>query len=121
MAYASAPNEKARMLRVGTEQTLSGEQLEYIWYSGSPGHFKGVIVVKTDRFGQRWQLQIGRGSFVTVRVAAGMLGVTPMTVTNWVRAGQFPNAKTKNRATVVPFHDIERIARGRGLQLPYAE
>lgn len=110
-----------RSLLVGTERTLAGERIEYLWYSGGLGTLEGAVVVKTDRFGQRWQLQLDRSSYLTVRVAAGMLGVTPMTVTNWVNAGVFPSARRIKKATVIPFRDVERVARDRGYKLPFNE
>ena len=106
-------------LLAGTETTFTGEHIEYHWYSGGLGTLEGAIVVKTDRFGQRWQLLLDRSSYLTVRVAAGMLGVTPMTVTNWVNAGVFPAARRINKATVIPFRDVERAARDRGYDLPF--
>ena len=108
-------------LSVGKEETPAGEELVYTWYAGQPDPFTGIIVIKTDRFGQKWELKIHRDSVVTIRVAAGLLGVTAMTVTNWISAGVFPRAKRKNQVMVIPVREVERIARDRGLQLPFVE
>ena len=104
---------------VSCEFTLAGERLDYGWYAGDRGPFEGALVVRTDRFGQRWRLEISRGSYVTARVAAGLLAVTPVTVANWLKAGEFPNARKKNNAVVIPLRDVERIARQRGQDLPF--
>ena len=108
-------------LHVGSERTFTGEQLDYLWFAGGLTPFEGAMVIKTDRFGQRWMLLSDRDSDVTVRVAAGLLGVTPMTVTNWLKAGSFPGARTIHKAAVIPLRDIERVARARGYNLPFAE
>ena len=114
-------DEDAKTVLAGSEKTSTGEELEYWWFAGNVGFLEGAIVVRIDRFGQRWQLQLDRASYVTVRVAAGLLDVTPMTVTNWLRSGVFPRAKTISKATVIPLRDVERAARARGIPLPFAE
>ncbi len=109
-----------RVVRVGEEQTDAGEKLEYTWYAGNPGPFEGIIVIRTDRFGQRWELRLQRGSFVTIRVAAGLLGVTPMTVSNWLRSGQIKHGRAMGKgATVIPLNEVERVARSKGIQVPW--
>ena len=106
---------------ISSETTLAGERLDYGWYSGDRGPFEGALVEKTDRFGQRWRLEIGRSSYVTVRVAAGLLRVTPMTISNWLQAKKFPHAKKKGNAVVIPLRDVESIARQRGQDLPFSK
>lgn len=77
-------------------------------------------MIKTDRFGQRWELRLQRGSFVTVRVAAGLLDVTAMTVSNWLRTGVMREARAMGKgATVIPLHEVERVARSRGIKVPW--
>jgi hypothetical protein len=110
-----------RLVRIGVEKTLGGEQLEYCWYGGTPAPFEGILVIKTDRFGQQWRLELSRRSNITVRVAAGVLGVTAMTVSNWVRGGVFPNAVKRKGVTLIPARDVERVARQRGITLPFTE
>ena len=78
-------------------------------------------MIKTDRFGQRWRLELSRRSNITTRVAAGVLGVTAMTVANWVRNGAFPHAIKKRNVTLIPARDVERVARQRGITLPFSE
>lgn len=107
------------LVRVGVEQTAGGEKIEYCWYGGTPAPFEGILVIKTDRFGQQWRLQLSRRSNITVRVAAGVLGVTPMTVSNWLREGVFPNALKRKNVTLIPMRDVERVARNRGITLPF--
>ena len=106
---------------------------EEYWWNGQPGK-RGAVVFKTDRFGQRWTLDIESTHWVTQRVAAGLLCVSPMTVNTWVRTGKIKKAKKrkvlgdltfegskiaieKNRGSVsvIPLTEIERLAEARGM------
>jgi hypothetical protein len=121
MSYEIGPDENAKVVPMGTDKTPSGELLEYAWYSGQMGPHEGVVVIRTDRFGQRWRLELPRRGNVTFRVAAGLLNVTPMTISNWHRAGVFPHAFKKKNIMLIPIRDIERIARRKSIALPFAE
>lgn len=108
---------------------------EEYWWSGDPGK-RGAVVFKTDRFGQRWTLDIESTHWVTQRVAAGLLCVTPMTVNNWVRTGKIRQArkrkvsgdlsfegrkivseKGRGSVSVIPLKEIEKLAEARGMFL----
>lgn len=122
MSYELGPDERARVVPAGTDKTPAGEELAYAWYSGQMGPHEGVVVIRTDRFGQRWRLELPRRGNVTFRVAAGLLNVTPVTVTNWHRAGLFPHAFKKNRTLwLIPIRDVERVARKRNIALPFSD
>ena len=120
MSYAPRPSP--HIIPVSTERTAAGETLEYAWYSGDRGPFEGVVVTRTDRYGMRWKLELDRRSLVTVRVAAGLLGVTPMTIANWLKQRTyFPNAAKRNGVVVIPLRDVERVARLRGKPVPFTD
>jgi hypothetical protein len=108
-----------QVVPMGEEKTASGEVLQYRWVAGSDAYFTGVEVVKEDRFGQVWSLRAARDGAVTVRVAAGLLRVTPMTVSNWINAGVFPGVYRVHDAIVIPVREVEQIARQRGIPLPF--
>lgn len=121
MSYELGPGEDPNFLVVGTDKTPSGELIEYGWYSGRMGPHEGVVVIRTDRFGQRWRLELPRRANVTFRVAAGLLNVTTPTIANWQRAGVFPHAFKKKNVMLIPIRDVERIARKKRIALPFAE
>ena len=53
---------------------------------------------------------------------ATVIAITPcITWAKSLRAGKFPNATTRKdtKVTVIPVRDIERVARQRGIQLPF--
>lgn len=106
---------------------------EEYWWIGTPGE-RGAVVFKTDRFGQRWTLDLDATHWVTQRVAAGLLGVSVMTVNNWIREGRITDSKRRkvdgstgrgeSRTTtprrggsvsVIPLKTVERIAEERGM------
>ena len=117
MAYDS----RDKPIVVSSEETAGGERLDYCWFAGARGPFEGVVVIRTDRFGQQWRLELPRGARVTGRVAAGLLRVTAMTVSNWIRAGVFPNITKRNGVTMIPLRDVERVARSRGIPVPFRD
>ena len=119
MAY---PNGGSKAVEASREVT-PGETIIYEWVHmpETTVAWKGARVTRLDRFGQRWVLDIARSHLVTHRVAAGLLGVTPMTIYNWSKLGVFRKQQTRNQVAVIPMSEIERIARERGLPLPFGE
>jgi hypothetical protein len=87
---------------------------EEYWWNGEPGK-RGAVVFKTDRFGQRWTLDIRATHWVTQRVAGGLLEVSPMTISNWIRDGKIAETKKRNGVTVIALKEVERIAEARGM------
>jgi hypothetical protein len=92
---------------------LEGGDAEF-WWLGAPGN-REATVIKTDRFGQRWVLHVKSTHWVTQRVAAGLLDVTFMTITNWISEGKITHTKKRNGVTVIPLKEVERIAEARGI------
>jgi predicted site-specific integrase-resolvase len=74
-------------------------------------------VVKTNEFGMRWTLDIGNTHWVTQRVAAGLLGVSVMTVNKWVRERKLGKTMLRNGVSVISMRVLERIAESRGVFL----
>jgi len=119
--------------KVKSEPVLaSSNGEEDFWWHGEPGQ-RGAVVFKTDRFGQRWALDVERTHWVTQRVAAGLLNVTVMTVGTWIRQGKIKGAKRRKvvgdlvfkgtkvsfkkepSVSVIPLKEIERLAEERGI------
>lgn len=87
---------------------------EEYWWTGEPGS-RGAVVFKTDRFGQRWTLDIRATHWVTQRVAAGLLEVSAMTISNWIREGKITETKKRKGVVVIALREVERIAEARGM------
>ena len=116
--------------------TNEGADEEY-WWHGEPGE-RGASVIKTDRFGQAWVLDVKSTHWVTYRVAAGLLEVTVPTIHAWVGEGVITETKKRYQTaykrtsdggidlkhpkrigvSVIPLKEIERIAKERGLFTP---
>ena len=86
------------------------------WWVGPPGE-RGAKVVKTDEFGMRWTLDVGNTHWVTQRVAAGLLGVSVMTINKWVRERKLGKTMLRNGVSVISMRVLEKIAEGRGVFL----
>ena len=86
------------------------------WWVGPPGE-RGAKVVKTDEFGMRWTLDVGNTHWVTQKVAAGLLGVSVMTVNKWVRERRLGKTMLRRGVSVISMRILERVAEGRGIFL----
>lgn len=95
-------------------QAPSKDGDEEYWWDGEPEKWE-AMVFRTDRFGQKWALALDSGSWVTHRVAAGLLNVSVMTIHNWVRQGKFSGVKSRKSVSVIPLREIARIAEERGV------
>lgn len=107
---------------------------EEYWWIGEPGRREGRVI-KTDRFGQSWELKVKSTHWVTFRVAAGLLEVTVPTIHSWVREGKIATTKKRFRpaprlisagrldlsnfkragVSVIPMKEVERLAEARGI------
>ncbi len=92
-----------------------GLKVEF-WWTGLPGE-RGAKVVKVDEHGMRWTLDIEATHWVTQKIAAGLLGVSVVTINKWVREGVFPNKKIRRGVSVIPIREVEKLANSRGLFL----
>ncbi len=111
-----------------------GSEEEY-WWRGHPGE-REAVVFKTDRFGQRWVLEMDSSQWVTYRVAAGLLDVSVPTIHTWVENGKITATKKRvptmytmkkgklkdadpkgSRAgvLVISLKEVEQIAEARGI------
>lgn len=90
----------------------------YFWVFEPNVRTMGARVIRQDKYGQKWQLDIPHTHVVTQRVAAGLLGVSTMTVNKWVREGLFGRPRKRNGVSVIELGAIRKIAEARGLELP---
>ena len=94
------------------------EEEEYWWWGGKPGH-RAAVVFRFDRFGQRWTLDLAPTDACTLRVAAGLIDVTVMTLHAWIRRGKLSGAHKRKGTLVLPMHEVERIAAARDTFVRY--
>ena len=97
------------------------ESITYQWVHDTEAQpvFKGARVTRLDRYGQSWVLSIPRTHAVTHRIAAGLLDVTAVTILNWSRRGVFGPIQRRKGTAVIALNLLEKIARERGMELPY--
>ena len=89
---------------------------KYLTHSASPDQTErpigAAVAVVRDRTGFRYERHVGLDDFVTVRDAAQLLGVPPMTVTRWIKKRRMRAGK-KNGVSVVRLREVLRAARER--------
>jgi hypothetical protein len=127
------PKKPLPPLLAGQEINLPEGTEEEYWWHGEPGK-REASVIKTDRFGQQWVLNVKSTHWVTFRVAAGLLDVTVPTIHSWVKQGLISDMKkrdlgkiaivkeggvdvlrpTRAKVSVIPLKEVERIANERG-------
>ena len=93
-------------------QRIAGDHGEFYWV-GFPGGEWGAKVIRVDPHGLRWTLDVEATNWVTHRVAAGLLGVTPMTIYRWAQQGVFGRQMQRNGVAVVPLKRVAELAAGR--------
>lgn len=89
------------------------EHRTFLW-TGSPGA-RGARVVKTDGQGVRSIVELATTHLATENVAAGLLGVSVVTVNKWVREGRFGPRQWRNGVSVIPMPAVEALAEQRGI------
>ena len=109
--YVRGPSQDR--LYLASQETEAGETTAY-WWVGKTGE-GGAVAQITDRHGMRWTLEAEPSSLVTQRVAAGLLRVSIMTVNKWVREGVFGRQIKRDRVSVIPMREVQRMARNRGV------
>ena len=71
-----------------------------------------AVTVLRDRTGFHYERQVGLDDFVTVRDAAQLLRVPPMTVTRWIKKRRIRSGK-KRGVSVIRLRDVLRVAQER--------
>jgi hypothetical protein len=73
------------------------------------GLFQGVTLTRQLEDGKKYVWRIPHNGVVTQAMAADILGVSLMTVNNWVRSGAVRDIKQKTLASVIPLREIKRV------------
>lgn len=73
-----------------------------------PGPFQGVTITHEIN-GQPYAWKIPFNGVVTQAMAADILGVSLMSVNNWVRSGALRAVKPPGQASVIPLSEIKRV------------
>jgi len=96
-----------------------GPDPEIVW--DEPSREQGVTIYRTLQGGRHaWRVPFN--GVVTQAMAADLLGVSVMSINNWVRAVKLHELKTGGPPSLIPLHEIKRVkmileSRGR----PYSE
>ena len=73
-----------------------------------PGLMQGVTIERWLE-GQWYAERIPHNGLVTQALAAGLLGVSLMSVNNWVRQGKMRHIKVTGQPSVIPLGEVKRI------------
>lgn len=75
----------------------------------TPGKYQGVSVTRQLGDGNDYVWRIPYNGVVAQAMAADILGVSLMTVNNWVNSGLLPHIKQKGQPSVIPLREIKRF------------
>lgn len=81
-------------------------QPEILW--DTPGLFQGVTIHRVIE-GQKYAWRIPYNGLVSQRMAADLLGVTVMSVNNWVRARKINDVKITGQPSAITLSEVKRI------------
>jgi hypothetical protein len=73
-----------------------------------PGHFQGVTVER-ELDGGWYAWRFPYNGLVSQAVAAELLGVSLMTINNWVNARKLGHIKAPGQPSVIPLAEIKRV------------
>jgi hypothetical protein len=76
------------------------------WDSGG---LQGVTITRRLDDGNKYVWRIPYNGVVTQAMAADILGVSLMTINNWVNSGLLRDIKQKTLASVIPLREIKRV------------
>ena len=74
------------------------------------GPFQGVTLRRQIQ-GERFAWKIPHNGLVSQAMAADLLGVTPMSVNNWVRAKKIRHIKVAGQPSAIPLSEVKRVRR----------
>jgi hypothetical protein len=84
------------------------DRLEINW--GPPGFFGGVTI-RRRILGKWYEWRVPANGVVNQAMAADLLGVTRMSINNWVRAGKLKHLKIPGHPSAIPLSEVKRIKR----------
>ena len=82
------------------------DRLEIQW---SPPGLLGGVTVKRRVAGKWYEWRVPANGVVNQAMAADLLGVTRMSINNWVRAGKLKHLKIPGQPSAIPFAEIKRV------------
>ena len=86
----------------------SEDRIEIQW--DPPGLFGGATIRRRFK-GQWYEWRVPSNGLVNQAMAADLLGVTRMSVNNWVRAGKLKHLKIPGQPSAIPFAEVKRVKR----------
>ena len=78
----------------------------------SPGPWQGVTIERCIA-GEWYGWKLPHNGLATQAVAAELLGVSLMSINNWVRGGQIRHIKVPGQPSAIPLKEVKRIRRER--------
>lgn len=77
------------------------------WDAG--GKYQGVSITRQLEDGNDYVWRVPYNGVVAQAMAADILGVSLMTVNNWVNSGLVSHIKQKGQPSVIPLREIKRV------------
>ena len=78
------------------------------WDKG-PSLFQGVTIKRQLEDGNWYAWRIPYNGVVSQAMAADILGVSVMTINNWVNAGDLKHIKARGQPSVIPLAEIKKV------------
>lgn len=79
-----------------------------IYWDNPPGFRQGVTIVRWIN-GEEYHERIPHNGLVSQALAAKLLGVSLMSVNNWVRARKIRHIKVAGQPSAIPLAEVKRV------------
>jgi hypothetical protein len=86
----------------------SADRLEIQW---DPPGFLGGVTIRRRIAGKWYEWRVPANGLVNQAMAADLLGVTRMSVNNWVRTGKLKHLKIPGHPSAIPLTEVKRVKR----------
>jgi|GEM_PF-5069461 hypothetical protein len=110
---------EGNIIIIGSQVKEADALITFCWVYDPDLRTTGARVIRQDKYGQKWTLDIPHTHVVTQKVAAGLLRVSLVTINKWVREGKFGRPRVRNGVSVIPLTALRKIADGRNIGLPF--
>ncbi len=118
MPFVEGPSGGSVVI-VASQREQPDGSVTFCWVYDPDLRTTGARVIRRDKHGQQWTLDIPHTYVVTQNIAAGLMRVSVMTINKWVREGRLGRPLRRNGVSVIQLSALRKMADERKMGLPF--